>query len=353
MEIVYLTHDVKSGSGIMRAVWPAQWINKFTEHHARVYGIHEYAQLGFGDCMLNADVIVVHRVQPQLLGLLEMARQSKPDITFILDTDDYELGLFDTYYLSGFMGGYEDFARKVYNFVDGIICTSKPLVTMLGKEVDKPMTYIDNSFDMTLTHNHRPKHDSGGFKVVWGGGSSHYRDLEMLLRMDVLQDLCRKYPIDFFFHSLVSDKPGAIKFKYGAIHNAPTHRIDRYIDQIYNDADLAIVPLMTKRYDAAHDVVIKDDLNHCRSRLKLIEAGIGRVPVIASDVDTYNGWEGQVRLVENNYSQWYDAIETYYLNRELAKEHGEKNYETVNNHYTAIQTTEARIAFIQQIQETK
>lgn len=93
---------------------------------------------------------------------------------------------------------------------------------------------------------------------------------------------------------------------------------------MYNEADVGLAPLKSNH-----------NFNLMKSQLKLIEAGVHKIPVIMSnfgpytldDVDGRFGGTQKGLLVDENKSDWYEKMKWYVDNPSAIKEHGEANHQ--------------------------
>lgn len=322
----------------MRAIWPATWINRYTEHHAVAYGIDDLRDPSHRYGMHKYDVIVFHKQHPAFLEISEWLHKTHPQIVQVFDTDDYEQQIFDSLYPLWWFQQLGTDPESMFPHADGFTVASYPIFNEFANLVGKPCTVVENGFDLNLISNRplRKQYFNGTLKIAYGGGTTHARDLAVLLKTGALQELCENYDVDFYVYGILPrdiDKP--VKFKRGEIHCRRGVSINTYIEDLYGDAHALFAPLT------------QDSFNGYRSTLKLVEAGVSGKTIVASDVETYRHYLGRdsVTLVDNTPSAWYYALEKVITDHEFAVSQGENNRRTVEDHYNAELLTQQRITF--------
>lgn len=111
----------------------------------------------------------------------------------------------------------------------------------------------------------------------------------------------------------------------------------------YRNGDIALAPLRVNGKISENNTFEDTVLNRyqfSKSNLKIIEAGIHKIPVIASDIPTYNydpdfidGKNIIFVKPSRQEKDWYQKMKNLILNRELIKEMGEAAYDVVMKKY--------------------
>lgn len=328
---------------MMRATWPSLWINRYTEHFASVFSAEDLKDPQHRYGMKKYDVFVFHKQHPAFQEIAKWIRQTMPDKVIVFDTDDYEAEIFDSLYPLWYFQQLDTKPELCMPEADGYTVASWPLLKVFN---DKPCMLAENGFDLRLIGNRpvKTQYFNDRIKFAYGGGVTHARDLTMLLKMGVLQELCETFDVDFYVYGVLKghvEKP--VEFRRGAIYSRPGVDINSYIEALYGDATALFAPL------------VQDRFNDYRSTLKLVEAGVSGKTIVASKVETYDHYAGResVTLVNNNPSDWYYAFEKVINEPYFTETQGAKNRKCVEDNYSAEVLTEQRIAFFTKLLNSK
>lgn len=95
--------------------------------------------------------------------------------------------------------------------------------------------------------------------------------------------------------------------------------------ELYNEVDVCIAPLVANTF------------NHCKSELKIVEAGWMGKPVIVSDAPQYTDWiEDGVNgfiVKESNNMKWFTSARKLILDRSLREKMGAALNDTIKKHF--------------------
>lgn len=263
------------------------------------------------------------------------------------------------------------------NVFDKIITTTDYLANAVG-EFHNNVSVIPNALD-PKDRNINKKKESDKFRVLWGGGASHYDDLKLL---DGMFTYCVDNIPEFQFvlcgyNNKIRTKEGLKKSKEGTLWKVfeqnvtdnfyglsddyrkflwdiiekPykneeqltylrrwTKPINRYLS-MYQDADVVLAPL------------VRNTFSNMKSELKMIEAGMAKKAFIASDVEPYrkviNKDNGLVVGAVKSYSnklkaKWGEAIKYMYDNPSFREDSANKLHEMVVRDYDINKITEKR-----------
>jgi hypothetical protein len=183
--------------------------------------------------------------------------------------------------------------RRGLGMVDAAMVPSKVLADDY-KLYCPDIRYIPNFIDPELYKDVRPRPRDGNFVIGWGGSSAHVLSWIGSGLAQALGAICRKYP-RVSFHIQASDKRilsmlDKAKVRYGAGGWMP---FNQWPQEVAN-WDLYVMPL-SGEYDRR------------RSSLKCIEAGLAKIPWVATNMEPYQGAMGG-SLVENKSEAWVRAI---------------------------------------------
>lgn len=325
MRILYLTQVLDSGIGIVRAKWPAKWVNKFTEHEAVAMDESDLVYSDIEDIISEFDILVIHKPSYILCEAAKMAKKYMS--TVIYDTDDHDDALFGEYYLRAYMQDMKRWRDEIMEIADGVTVTTEPLARVMH-QYGKPVAIFPNGYDATLSEYNIQKLpyfegvEKPWLKIVYGGSVGHARDLEMFFRLGVVEAL-EEHRIDWFFYGALNGPEIHRETKNGSVIFSPGKDIRTYLSELYTDADILIAPL------------VQDEFNICRSPIKPIEAGIVGIPAVVTDTESYRNFSPGTYCVQNTKQGWLDALIPLIESEDLRKTAGRENRLAYKERYTA------------------
>jgi glycosyltransferase involved in cell wall biosynthesis len=344
MNILFLTERFTAGSCMMRGVWPAMWIDKFTDHNARVIDQYTAAQQQSRYLIHWADLVVIHKQHQVMMPWAELAKENGKVLVF--DTDDLDEIGFDNYYNGYYLLGYFENMKRILELADGCTVSAKPI----ADRIDFPNAFVvENGFDVTLPcYSVTPKPyfsnpEQEFYKIAWGGGTSHGRDFEWFFKSGIIEELNETYPIDWFIYGLDKWYPHKRPIGKGSVSSQHGVDVELYINNLFSNASFLIAPLL------------QDDFNGCRSTLKLVEAGLAGKTIVASKVESYEQYKGVkgVTLVDNSKEEWIKAVTEMIEDKPKRREMEAINQTAVYNHYSAQVLTEKRVRYFETLMESK
>lgn len=259
------------------------------------------------------------------------------------------------------------------------------------KEVNPNVVVFENAINHIEQQWIPAKKESDKVRFIWGGGISHRPDLSILsgsfrsFDKDFL-DKTQMYMCGYDLRmknkdgSLSMDNPARSMWtifesiftnNYRWVKNADyMHWLKSYSDNgrtnygyneefedefyqrrwtkpiflygtMYNEADVALAPLKDMRF------------NLVKSQLKVIEAGVHKMPIIASNVGPYNidvvdGKHGFL-IDEADKKAWYEKMKYFVENKNAIKEMGDALNELVLEKYTLQKVNLKRAEFFKSI----
>jgi O-antigen biosynthesis protein len=343
MHIYFITPNATDASGSLRARYISNWINTYSdEHFSMVFDHLDLREKGCEKQLSNADIVVFHRQLPNTLYIANWLRKNYPNILLVYDSDDNEFILPAQYYLNYFVTGLLDKLQATLDIVDCITVASTPLMRAY-QTLGKPITLIENCFDFNLDCNNlehiEKEYIPERFKIVFGGGTSHYQDMFDFLRLNVIQKLMRENNADLHLYGLLDFPRFERKYENGFILSAQAKRLDSYFADYFVNAATLIAPIN------------KNKFNDCKSNLKLLEAGICCVPIIASNVECYAEYgygvnnNLAVQIVDNNYESWNNAFMRVFENLDSAYSDALEHNKYVRENNNAMIAIDSRIRF--------
>ena len=175
--------------------------------------------------------------------------------------------------------------------------------------------------------------------VGWAGSNSHWEDVALVA--PALIELSKEHPQMWLqrggysgpdFRMLPTGQAVEADPLETVLERFPNNRrfnvgwephpydLGKYLGHVH----VAIAPL---RYST---------FNSCKSNVKILEAGVCRVPTVATEIECYadDGERSPTKLVRNNrLDRWMRAIEEYLLDADARREDGERAYRYVVDNY--------------------
>jgi glycosyltransferase involved in cell wall biosynthesis len=261
------------------------------------------------------------------------------------------------------------------------------------KKLNKNVVVFPNAINPNEPQFKEPTLESDRLRVGWLGGSSHLHDLQLLdlTRLVPYKDKLQFVLCGFDIRGSVTEinqqtrehtkrdilPHETVWAEYEKIftQNLTTVSDDykkyllRYTQEVYpNELSEPYVRVWTKpvtsyaknysKFDVSLSPIKNHMFNRMKSQLKVIEAGFYKKAIIASDLGPYtidlkhclnngNFVDGNAMLVSENrnHSDWSKYIEKLIKNPNMAKDMGERLYETVKDKYDLKNVTKDRAEF--------
>lgn len=267
------------------------------------------------------------------------------------------------------------------------------------KKLNKNVVVFPNAINPNESQFKEPTLESDRLRIGWLGGSSHLHDLQLLdqgfgkiksLKDKVQYVLCgfdtrgtiteinaqtgEQTKRNILPHETVWAQYEKIFTQdYSIVSENYKKHLVNYNQEIYTgELDESYVRVWTKpvtsyaknysKFDVSLSPIKNTMFNRMKSQLKVIEAGFYKKALIASDLGPYtidlkhclkNGEfvDGNAMLVDEhrNHSDWAKFIEKLVKNPNLAKDMGERLYETVKDTYDLNVVTKTRAEFYKSI----
>ena len=190
-------------------------------------------------------------------------------------------------------------------------CTTKELAKLWHKHSERTgkTAILPNLIDFNRWLPQKPN-DTEQIRIVWQGGSSHYRDWQPVL--PALKKLEKEYGDRI--QLVVAGQTW--KGIHGKLKNVEEHGWH---------GDIRTYPLMMRELKADIGIIPLEDttFNRGKSSLKWLEYSALEIPTIASDVSPYKevidyGKTGY--LVKNTTDDWYEHIKSLIDNPQIGRE---------------------------------
>jgi len=267
------------------------------------------------------------------------------------------------------------------------------------RKLNKNVVVFPNAINPNEAQFKQPTLESDRLRIGWLGGSSHLHDIQLLDqgfgKITSLKDKVQYVLCGFDTRGTVTEinaqtgeqtKRNILPHEtvwaqyekiftqnYGIVSEEYKKHLMNYDQQSYsNELDEAYVRVWTKpvtsyaknysKFDVSLSPIKNTMFNRMKSQLKVIEAGFYKKALIASDLGPYtidlkhclkNGEfvDGNALLVNENrnHADWPKFIEKLVKNPNLAKDMGERLYETVKDKYDLNIVTKTRAEFYKSI----
>jgi glycosyltransferase involved in cell wall biosynthesis len=261
------------------------------------------------------------------------------------------------------------------------------------KKLNKNVVVFPNAINPNEAQFKEPTPESDRLRVGWLGGSSHLHDLQLLdlSRLTQYKDKLQFVLCGFDTRGSVTEinqQTGEQKKRNILPHETVWAQYEKiftqnlttvseeykkyllnYTQEVYpNELAEPYVRVWTKpvtsyaknysKFDVSLAPIKNHMFNRMKSQLKVIEAGFYKKAIIASDLGPYtidlkhclehgNFVDGNAMLVseKRNHSDWSKYIEKLVKNPNMAKDMGERLYETVRYKYDLNNVTKDRAEF--------
>ena len=346
-------------------------------------------------------IVALHRsIGPDFDKANELIQQlNKLGIITVCDIDDY------------WMPGKEHPIHDVIKFnkinekivanlkVSKYVSTTTSIFADEIKKINPNTVIFPNAINPNEPQFKEPTPYSDRLRIGWLGGSSHLHDLQLLDQSfskltkykDELQFVICGFDIrgsvteinaqtgehkkrDIFPHETVWARYEEIFTQnYSTVSDEYKKYLLQYSkDNLDNGVNEAYVRVWTQpvtsyaknysKFDVSLAPIKNTMFNRVKSQLKVIEAGFYKKALIASNLGPYtidlkhslengNFVDGNALLVDENrnHSDWAKYIEKLVKNPNMAKDLGERLYETVKDKYNLATVTKARAEFYKSI----
>jgi glycosyltransferase involved in cell wall biosynthesis len=277
--------------------------------------------------------------------------------------------------------------------VSKYVTTTTTLFADEIKKLNKNVVIFPNAINPNEPQFKEPTLESDRLRVGWLGGSSHLHDLQLLSlgKTVELKDKLQYVLCGFDTRGTVTEinqQTGEQKKRDILPHETVWAQYEKiftqdlttvseeykkyllqYSQEAYpNELDEPYVRVWTKpvtsyaknysKFDVSLAPIKNHMFNRMKSQLKVIEAGFYKKAIIASDLGPYtidlnhclkngNFVDGNALLVSENrnHSDWSKYIDKLVKNPNMAKDMGERLYETVKDKYDLNTVTKDRAQF--------
>jgi glycosyltransferase involved in cell wall biosynthesis len=165
----------------------------------------------------------------------------------------------------------------------------------------------------------------GAVRIVYAGGVTHEKDIEILKNpmKRIASDSWLKERLHLIMCGFDESNPKSkeawhkmissyfCSFKIPGYVRAPL--LPTQYMAFYMEADMTLAPLVPSMFNA------------CRSNLKVLEAGVKKIPIVVSDVPPYNSCPYALKV--KFQSDWYKYLIQLVKSPKMREDYGQRNYE--------------------------
>ena len=273
----------------------------------------------------GADVIICNSLysEDELLKILNLRRWSGAKLVFDIDDDLYAVATDNPAHknVPHLIRTFE----KCLSIADGVT-VSTPALKELYKSLN-PNIYVNpNGQNIQFWSKIKSPKQHKGIRIGWRGAQGHGGDIALV--KPALDELKKKYDITF---CTLGVEP---KFKPDE-HWKFVGTLDFPKTLAKMDLDIAVVPLIDKRY------------NRAKSNIAVCEFSMLKIPCVASPVENQKDMGG-VLYAKNNY-EWYEQLERLIKDKALRKQKGKEAYDFVVENYDMKKLTKPFVKWLEEL----
>lgn len=286
------------------------------------------------------NVLVFNRVFSR--GGDEVRKLKSEGFKIILDLDDfYELN--PEHYMAEVFKSHAINIVDMIKLADVVTVTTEYLASKI-RHLNRNVVVIRNALPFDEDQFTLSRDRASGTPVVWAGGASHEPDLSLVWNTfdDKLLTIAgyEVYPgaPQGSYQFMASEEWRKVRGKFPeAKYKSAVKNLNTYMD-VYNGHKIAIAPL------------VDNDFNHCKSNLKVLEAGAKGLPIICSKVLPYfNPVDSGVVIYAESKRDWLFEITKLIRNPNYARDKGAMLAEHVRLHYHMKDANELRRQVIESL----
>jgi len=208
--------------------------------------------------------------------------------------------------------------ERMVKIADHVVVATEHIAKGI-RHLNPNITVIPNAIDPKIWDVKRKKRNNDIIRIGWMSSGSHFVDSPII--EDIMQELLKEYPnLEFHVAGMVKDYIKGDRW----VHHEGTVGYDEF-PQFYEDLgiDIAIAPL-------------KDiPFNHSKSNIKFLEASMLEIPIVASDISTYNCIKhGKTGYLASSPEQFKKYLKFLIENPDKRKEIGQNAKKYVLENWT-------------------
>lgn len=280
----------------------------------------------------RTDVLVFNRIFSK--GADEVAKLKRQGVKIVVDLDDfYQLN--PEHYLAHLYAPNTRTIVEMVKLADVVIVTTEYLAYKI-RHLNSNVVVIRNALpfddDQFTLSNDR----TSGTPIIWAGGASHEPDLRLLSNTfdDSLLSIA-----GYEASSTVTGQEW-VKIRRSlpnAQYKPAVDSLNHYMSA-YDGHAMAVAPL------------VDNDFNHCKSNLKVLEAGAKGIPIVCSKVlPYYNPIDARAVTFADSKAEWHYEVVKLLRNPAYREDRGLFLAEHVRTHYNLKDANELRRQVIESL----
>lgn len=302
----------ESGAFDWRLKDPAKYMNKSGKFNI----IFPDKGMNWSDLMW-ADIIVVQGLVDKLRIAMIYAAQQEYGKKIVVEFDDYFRVEKDSpFKMIHNIRNAPEMIQVTMRIAD-MITTTTPYLADRFRKLNGNVKVLPNFMDMERWDLPTTKNDGDKIRLGWMGSMTHIKDFGEAVW--AIKKILKDYPnVEFITLGDPRLKELFKGYNMEAMSGVPFEHYARRIHGLRYD--IGIAPLRNTGF------------TRCKSNIRPLEYGICHVPCVASDVEPYQHFNGEVLLAKNRY-EWYNHIKNLIEDREYRETLGENMYKHVKENY--------------------
>jgi|Deesub1362A_J573_1020465.scaffolds.fasta_scaffold00522_5 glycosyltransferase involved in cell wall biosynthesis len=246
----------------------------------------------------DGDVFVFQRISnPDILKFCEWVRKRKKSLIFDMDENFFQISLWNPH--SAQLKTIQSYALMTLKFAD-MVTAPTPFLAAQLKSFNENVYVIPNFIDKNLWKKCEPKKredfniEKNEVVIGWAGTEGHIDNLRLIV--NAVEEIMDKYTNTRLM--LLGFDPGFFDVPSERKISIPFQKYSDYISYLFL-MDIAIVPLEENLF------------NKCKSGVKILEHGMARSAVIASNILPFKNLknEGALILLCKGDDEWERNLE--------------------------------------------
>lgn len=302
--------------------------------------------------LIWSDIVLIQRWFPEAYGFINYAKHIGKKVIFETDDLDIHIPQENPLYWEYRIGNRIDEIKNLMIKAD-VVTTTTPQLRNELLVFNNDIKVINNKVDLSMPMWNQKKKPHDGIIIGWVGGSTHYYDLQIV--RGFVQQICNRFSnvrfmicgyikggVQTIFHE--DKETGFMTVKKAKLEKGIWDKIVDEFRKEIGDKLLMVDVMPLEKYGELYTgldmvVVPLEDNKFCRakSELKVIEAGVYSLPVVASDLEPYQEIikHGESGFLAKNRKKWIKYVSRLINNKELREQVGKNLRNTIETKYNA------------------